>query len=259
MKKNALIRQPAGLGDILWLQPIVLHLLDNGYEVHFPVADVYYQSIVDHIRLDRLHWWHVDRDFPFKNMYGPVGIRQTFENNSLFLYCGFDNLNIANCPIMLQKYAAFGMPICDWRKSVRITRNLEREKILIDRYGIDNRTLLINSTFGTPPHYNVKSEDMMKTGSEIWTNIAKKHGFKVLEMEYQTDVDNGFNLFDWIGAIEICAGIFSVETSLCYFADMYAPENSILYMFERKRKGIPRNYFKEVALVYRHPGWNYII
>ena len=39
--KKALINQPAGLGDILLIQPMVDDLLNRGYEVFHPVADVY--------------------------------------------------------------------------------------------------------------------------------------------------------------------------------------------------------------------------
>ena len=39
------INQPGGLGDIIWIQPIVDHMIDRGYEVIYPVKGVYYEML----------------------------------------------------------------------------------------------------------------------------------------------------------------------------------------------------------------------
>ena len=43
--KKCVIYQPVGLGDILWVQPIVDKYLSEGYEVHFPVSELYYEMV----------------------------------------------------------------------------------------------------------------------------------------------------------------------------------------------------------------------
>jgi hypothetical protein len=75
-------------------------------------------------------------------------------------------------------------------------------------------------------------------------------------MNIEEDKKNGFNLFDWVGAIELASEIHTVETSFCYLVDKYA-RTDVLHMYEKRTEKESNTYYANVNLVYRNPNWIY--
>lgn len=241
MSKKCLIWQPAGLGDILWLQPIVTSLLQQGYEVHHPVCDLYLEAVRKHMPREGVTWHAESDNFPLKELYGAAGHQE--RNGDLYL--GMNGVHGPNCPVMVAKYNSVGMPLVDWRRHVSIVRDEAKEKALCNLFGITEKSHLINRKFGTPP--NTKDANLPAFAGEV------------VEVDIEKSCQGGFDIFDWIGPISICDKFSSVETALTYFADMYAKPTCQLNMFARRAAGEASNYFTNTPTTYRNGNWTFFV
>jgi hypothetical protein len=243
--KNCLIYQPCGLGDLIWIQPIVDKFIDQGYSVYLPVIELYYDMLKRHVEKPNLIWVRETEDFPMKPNYG--GHVPLADENNVYVPLSFSNYYLKNCSVMISKYYFTGTPITNWHKSINIKRDLNREKQLMESYNIDisKPYTIFNMTYGTPPNHVVRETKMAPT-----TDI-------VINMNFEKDKANGFTLFDWIGAIEQASEIHTVETSLCYLVDMYAKSDK-LFMYEKRREQESPTYYNLVNLVYRNANWSYL-
>jgi hypothetical protein len=237
--KPCLIYQPLGLGDIFWLQPIVDFLIKNDYEVYYPVNDLYYNEVSKRIQKKNLIWTKEDDYFPLKEHYGKITTHQSIDG--LYLPFGFADRYFQNAPIMATKYYFINFPISDWRKSVDIKRDKEKEQELIKKYDLIGEYVLVNRFFGSNP---------------IERDIKIETNKKVHVMSYKDSVDNGFSIFDWIGAIENASEIHTVETSFCYLVDKYAKTEN-LNMYEKRLTNQQNDYYRNVGLVYKNSNWKY--
>jgi len=243
--KNCLIYQPCGLGDIIWLQPMVDKLISDGYKVYYPVIDLYYNMLTEQMPKENLIWLKENENFPMKTFYGTHIPRN--DANNLYLPISFANYYLTNCSVMISKYYYMNMPITNWHKNVNIIRNKKREDELIDFYGIDVHKpfALVNMTYGTPPNH-VTRNMVMSSDTE-----------QLVYMSFEKDKEKGFTLFDWIGVIEKANEIHTVETALCYLVDMFAKTDKI-FMYEKRRENEQHTYYSLVNLVYRNPNWSYL-
>jgi hypothetical protein len=238
--KTCLINQPLGLGDILWVQPIVDHYINNGYTVVYPVGDPYFDIVFSYIKKDNLQWVRESDDFPLKFLYGMANKIELGED----IYLPLTNAQSHNSlSLMIGKYFFAGLPVTDYRDSYKINRDYKREKLLMDTYGLYDDFIIVNEVYGTFPH--TKKHDI---------NIQSDS--KVHIMSIQQDIDNNFHIFDWIGALENAKEIHTVGTSICYLIDKYCNENEI-HLYERRTLDEPRTYNREVEGVYRNPRWIY--
>jgi len=237
--KTCLIYQPVGLGDILWIQKIVDVIISDGYDVYFPVEDVYFDMVSSSIKKKNLHWKKPSEDFPLKQYYGNPSVYQS--DTEFYLPISFADRYSPTCPVMISKYYFLNIPISDYRKHFDIQRKYEREFRLLEKYNLKNEFILVNQSFGTNPKLRKFN---------ISTN--KKIHF----MNIEEDKNNGFNLFDWIGAIEIASEIHTVETSFCYLVDKYAKTDA-LHMYEKRTEQDSNTYYNNICLVYRNSNWIY--
>lgn len=243
--KNCLIYQPCGLGDIIWLQPIVDKFIKLGYTVHFPVIDLYYEMLKNQLCKNNLIWHKETDDFPFKNFYGTQKVME--DQNNLYLPLSFANYYLNNCSTMISKYYFTNTPVTNWHNSFDIKRNYDKEQKLIEVYGIDitKPYSLINMVYGTPPNHRSRT-----TQINLNTN-------KIVSMSFEKDQEHDFNLFDWIGVIEKAHEIHTVETSICYLIDKYATTKN-LFMYEKRHEQEPPTYYRLTNLVYRNSNWSYL-
>jgi hypothetical protein len=239
MKKTCLIYQPLGLGDIIWLMPIVDVLINDDYEVYYPVDDRYYDIVSQYIKKQNLFWVKESDEFPLKKYYGYVNVVD--ESDKLYLPFRYADRYFPNCSIMISKYYFMSIPIRDWRKSFELTRNYEREHKLIETYDLKGDYILVNKSFGT---------EYQNRELNILTDK------KVYFMDIELDKKNGFHLFDWIGALENASEVHTVETSLCFLVDKYCLNNEI-YIYEKRKEGEENTFFKHINLVFRNPNWSY--
>jgi hypothetical protein len=238
--KTCLINQPLGLGDILWVQPIVDHYINDGYNVIYPVGDSYYDIVSKYIHKNNLNWVRESDDFPMKFLYGMTDKVELGED----LYVPLTHAQAHNnLSLMIGKYEFAGVPITDYRDAYEINRNYKREQLLIDTYHLMNDFIIVNEFYGTFPH--TKRHEI-----KLDTNV------KIHVMSVQQDIDNGFHVFDWIGALQKAQEVHSVGTSICYMMDKYCTDNEI-HLYERRTIEEPRTYNQEVEGVYRNPRWIY--
>lgn len=239
MNKTCLIYQPLGLGDIFWVQQIVDTIINDGYTVYYPVGEVYYEIVSKYITKKNLIWVKETDDFPLKEYYGQINVHQN--NNELYLPLSYADRYIPNASVMASKYYFLAVPIGDYRKHFKINRNYERENKLIEKYGLFDDYILVNNSFGT---------EAQKRDIEIQSDL------KVHYMDIEQDRNNGFNIFDWIMALENAQEVHTVETSLCYLIDKYCLNNKI-HMYEKRTSSQPNTYYNNVNLVYRNSNWVY--
>jgi len=239
MNKTCLIYQPLGLGDIFWVQQIIDTIITDGYLVYYPVGEVYYEIVSKYITKKNLVWVRETDDFPLKEHYGQINVHQN--SNELYLPLSYADKYIPNSSVMASKYYFLSIPIGDYRKHFKINRNYERENKLIQEYGLFDDYILVNNSFGT----EAQKRDMV-----IQSNL------KVHYMDIEQDRNNGFNIFDWIMALENAQEIHTVETSLCYLIDKYCLNNKI-HMYEKRTSSQPNTYYNNVNLVYRNSNWVY--
>ncbi len=238
--KTCLIYQPLGLGDIIWVQPILDVIIADGYTVYYPVSDVYYDIVSQYIIKNNLVWKKESENFPLKDHYKDINIFQT--NNQLYLPLSYADRYFPECSVMISKYYLLSIPIEDYRKHFEIFRNYEREKKLIDTYQLHSNYVLVNKSFGT--------ESKIRN-----IQLDTDPSIKIHTMSIDQDKKNGFHIFDWIGALENALEIHTVETSLCYLIDKYC--NNKLHMYEKRTQEESNTYYRNVALVYRNPNWIY--
>lgn len=236
---KCLIYQPVGLGDILWIQPIVDHFISIGYEVFYPVSNVYFEVVKKHIKKEKLHWVQETESFPLKEKYGQMQMH--ISDDEIYLPIGHADRYFSNAPIMATKYYLVNCPIVDWRKHVTISRDLDRENDLIKKYDLNAEFILLNNNYGTNP---------------IQRKIMIESNKKIHQINYQNSLENNFSIFDWIGAIEKAQSIHTVETSICYFVDMFAKSKD-LNMYEKRHESQPCDFYKNVGLVYKNENWKY--
>lgn len=237
---NCLIYQPLGLGDIFYVQPIVDHFISKGSTVYFPVSDIYFDLINEYIQpKENLIWVRESDDYPMKAFCGMSTIESV--GDDAYIPLTFADRHITNCGFMAAKYHWLGIPVTDWRNNFQIIRNPEREQKLIDTYELHGDYVLVNRAFGTNPRDREINFD-----TELPVHV----------MSMQQDKENGFHIFDWIGALENANIIHTVGTSICYLADKFCTDTE-LHIYERRDAWMPRTYHNEINLVYRNERWIY--
>lgn len=242
--KTCLIYQPCGIGDIIWIQPIVDRLINEGYNVIYPVIDLYYEMVNTQIKKSNLTWVKESDDFPLKEFYGKPELHNTGQN--LYLPISFADRYIPRCSIMISKYYFTNTPITNWHKNIDILRNRQRESKVYDIYNIDKTKpySIINMAYGTPPNHVTRN-----------ININLQTNQKVV-MSCELDQRNDIRLFDWLDVIENAYEIHTVETSICFLADKYAKTDK-LFMYERIRDGSPPLFYGLTNKLYRNGNWTY--
>jgi len=244
--KNCLIHQPAGIGDILWVQPIVDRIISSNFIVYYPVINLYYDMVKNTIKKNNLVWVSENDNFPLKKYYSSN--KPFSEKDDIYIPLSSSYMYAPNCSVMISKYFYTQTPISNWHKSSNIERNKNREDKVFEAYNIDKTKpfSLVNMSYGTPPNSIKRSIPLnLKTNNYI-------------EMNFDLDQKYGINLFDWIGVIESAFEIFTVETSTCFLADKYA-KTERLFMYERKPDNTPPIFYNLTNKLYRNPNWTYEI
>ena len=82
LDKQCLIKQPAGLGDIILCQKIADTIIKRGYKIIWPVIDQYYDTLTKHMQKEGITYFKEKDDFPLKELYNspynvPVTIKET--------------------------------------------------------------------------------------------------------------------------------------------------------------------------------------
>jgi hypothetical protein len=216
--KICIIRQPAGLGDILFTYKIAKKIIETKKAdiIYWPV-DTQYSYLNNYLRDTNIIFVDETNDFPFKDVY----LKDAFNiiNTPELLYIPLqraDNIMpyndiTVNHP-MYCKYELVGLDFNDWCSYVNICRDFVREEKLEKFINIDISNFnLVNKVFGTPP----------------FTQISKpipdiKDSIEITQLGFD-------NPFDWCGLLDQAEQVHTVDTSFCYILAFLNKTNVTVY------------------------------
>lgn len=217
--KVCLIKQHAGLGDILYTLKIARHMLDKGYHIIWPVIREY-SFLSDYIKIKNLVFIDENKSFPYKDVYVrgvPVPPREDF----IFLPLQTADRLHPNISIIESKYALINLSHENWPDYVELTRNKEKEEDLFYRVlGLkDNEEYtFVNSIYGSPPN------------SKELSGINYPPTKKVVQLKY---ID-GYNPFDWGLVLENSKSIYTVDTCFIVIMEKLNIKTNDLHMYSRR-------------------------
>lgn len=237
MKDICIIKQPAGLGDILYTLKIAALILEKkkAKKIIWPVNSVY-NYINEYIDTSNIYFVDERSNFEGKHIYNSDIRGINIVDNILMV-----NLHRADEVIptsndnkpMYCKYELVELDYKDWHNFVKIKRNYKREKKLEDYINNPKRPFkLVNRIFCTYPDIQI---------SPIPT---QENEVQIIKTEFD-------NIFDWCGLMEMCSELHTVETSFCYLARLLNLENVYIY---------PRNHdtnFKYISQIFPE-SWKYV-
>ena len=237
--RRCLIKQPAGLGDIIFCQKIADTFINNGYIVHWPVIDEYYKAISEHMKKEGIVYCKQADDYPLKKHYETTATKPImFSNGDAFLPLVRADLHYPNQSVLHSKYKILNLEHHGWQDHFKFVRNKEREAALFyDVLGIrdGDRYSLVNLRYGSPPCVT-----------------KKKITFDLDCDKIEMSMENGYTIFDWCKVIENASQIYCVDTSLFYIIDMLDLAATRL---EAYSKFDPANYI-HIEGLFNKP-WNY--
>jgi hypothetical protein len=202
---KVIINQPFGIGDILFISPLVKEL--DIEQAIWPVTDHYY-------------WVKDYLDIP----------NVTFVKESNFVLNDFRS-NFTEIPFriaehivpgsqdcMEAKYRLLGADLELWR-TLTFERNLKRELSLKEHLsiGFEEEFIFINNNFASPEH-------------NYTTDIQVQAGRRVITQQYI----EGFTLLDWCGVLEQAAEIHTVSTALFFVLEALNLKGKELHLYPRK-------------------------
>tara|TARA_R110001592_G_scaffold2663_2_gene15303 strand:- start:11360 stop:12133 length:774 start_codon:yes stop_codon:yes gene_type:complete len=234
MSKVALIRQPAGLGDIFWLQPLVDHIASRGFTVIYPLCDHYYDMFSSSIVTNNSNFVREsDLDGKLLDTYSQTDhiIEDDFE------YYPFDCITDPTAKGFRDEYSSFsalerkyvyyrdinpdGTAVePNWKDCIKIQRDFSREKIYEDFCEISSTDeyVWVNRVFGTPPGVVYRDIDLPE-------NIKIVENLSLME-----------NIFDVCGVLEKAKSIHTVETSFSWIIELLGIESD-LNLYPRINRG----------------------
>lgn len=214
--KTCLVRQPAGLGDILFCMKIAYALSERFDSVIWPLIP-HYSWLPNYISYPKNVNMNLTTDDKFE-------MKQTFQSNEFkeiwlgadFYYLPLElaSKNFPNCLIMNSKYNLAGVDGSDWRDYLEIHRHLNREQAIMDK--MPPKYNLICDTFATPPH-------------TITLKIDPKNEFPNVRMWME-----GSTPFDWMGAIENAESLHFADTVYSYIVEKCNLKTDKLFLYPRK-------------------------
>jgi hypothetical protein len=199
---KVIINQPFGVGDILFLSPLV-KLLDIE-EAIWPIVDHYYW-IKDYIQINNLTFI---KQSEFKHIEGYSEI--PFQHAHSIVPQAED--------CMQAKYILLEADPELWR-TISFNRNKEKEKQLKQHLNISvkEKFIFVNNNFAGP-EFNYK------------VDIKPQTDLKIIYQEYI----EGFTLLDWCGVMEQASEIHTVSTALFFVIEALNLEKISLHLYPRK-------------------------
>lgn len=201
---KVIINQPFGIGDILFLSPLIKQL-DIEHAV-WPIVDHYYW-VNDYIKIDNL-------SFVKQSTFNPLYYADY--NEIPLQHAHYLVPEAQDC--MQAKYMLLNADPESWR-ALTFNRNKEKENQLKQylNININDKFIFANNNFAGP-EYNYK------------VDIKPQTDLKIIYQEYI----KGFTLLDWCGVLEQAEEIHTVSTSLFFVIEALNLEKTPLHLYPRK-------------------------
>lgn len=213
-KKDIIFNQYFGIGDIIFIEPIMRSFFQRGHKVVLPVLKKYmdiqpyfpYITIVDKDDLN------IDYDckkvvVAEEHVVYPVRWSMEYFNDVLV-------------NTMRNKYKMFDIDLEVWRSTTWL-RHRWKENKLIKHLGLNTKEeyILVNNNF--------YSFDNKVRKFELDSKL------NVIQMEF---ID-GYNLFDWCTIIENATEIHTVNTSIIFLIEILELKAREIHLYSRNAKG----------------------
>ena len=223
--KYVLINQPAGLGDIFYLQKAAKLLEFNDYKIIWPVIKEF-EYVKDYLKYKNITFVNKEHDFLFKDLYE--------QNHKQITEHAVGDDTVLVLPLVhslpKNKYSSLNLTDKDWQTHFSFERNHEREQQLKEKYGIKDgeEFIFINNIFASPPDMITRDIPISTDKKIIYNNGEPCH------------------VFDFCWLFENASELHLVESSFCYFIEVLDTKGK-LFMYSRKING--RN---------QHPNFDYV-
>lgn len=212
--KGVIINQFQGLGDLLFIEPIMQHYHDKGYKVIVPVNDdyIWLQEYIPYVEFKKKSEFEIDYEYfgftkMFKSEYIPLRFSTPLLRN-MEPHSG-DNKE----HFMLDKYRLLELPLDMWRQ-LKWRRDEEKENRLFNFLGLheDSEYTFVNEYYGG----GFQKIDIPVTGKRVYLT---KH--------------EGYTLLDWAKVIENARHIKTVETSILYMIEVLNLKAETMKLYSR--------------------------
>lgn len=212
--KPCIIKQPAGVGDVFFLQKIAHMYRHSGHEIIWPLCDniFWISEYISDITWYKLSEWMMDSRSKIFNYAG-------FVDNEEFVYidCSTADRTFNTDPtrIMSAKFGLVGFDHTDWGNYFKFNRKKDKE----DELYYDVLGLKDNSEYSY-------------VNDIVHTDIRKTGRLSNIEYEYPV-VDNriveGFTLFDWSKVLINAKEIHTIPTAVCFIVDVIDTKAKVFY------------------------------
>ena len=218
---SCLIKQPAGLGDIIFCQKIADLCIQNKHDVWWPIIDAYYDDVKKYLGRDGINYCRESEDFPLREYYFSQFTQPCVETETKNIYLPLQHADIMfpNDSILKSKYKMAGLTCDDWANFVELHRDKDKEERLysdILKLEPSEEYSLVNCWYGSLP-----------TPLKKEMNITGDH--RVVEMR----VIDEYSIFDWAGVIEKASAIYSVDTVINYIIEKVNPKAEKYELYSR--------------------------
>lgn len=236
--KTCLIRQPAGLGDILMCLKIASVFSNRGYEIVWPITNLYLY-INDYLDIN-FKFISNDSDFEGKKLFIENSKIPIESDNFIYLPLQ-DASHIVGDSVMSAKYRLCNILMDDYLDYIVIKRNKERENFLFDQIvnTVGTTYTLLNINYATPPEGRIHLPKINKTINNPIINMS---------------ILKDSHIFDWCKLIEDCQEFHTVGTSITFITEKLQ-EKGTLFMY--KRPEMDYNTFMSERNLFKK-NWNFI-
>lgn len=213
-KTGFIINQFLGLGDILYLVPLIRHWMELGHDVIWPIADEYFdikRHFPDIQFCKKSDWPRVPYEVPHETMhrwqYGVYQVNPLRWNRSL-----------RHEDAMTTKYTMYGLDANMWR-SLTWERDYSRESALKELLQIEGDYVFISQEYG-----NVTDGGAAAKLIEVPDGLQKVYSSRL----------DGFTLLDWSGIIENAKEIHAVSSSCIYLFETLQLKAEQIHLYSRR-------------------------
>jgi hypothetical protein len=232
--KTAIMKQPAGIGDILFCQKIAT-MLQQKYDVVWPIIPQYLgiKPYLPHINFVDINSSFAHRDFYFSCPKG-----QIIENDNCVII-GTDGTLIEDSGVMVSKYKLVGLDHTDWVDYIKLNRNTVKEDELfytVLQLKDGEEYIVINDTTGSLGHE-----------SETKWVIPHPADKKVIKLQ----LFGGFEIFDWCKVFERCSEFHIIDTSISYIIEKINTTEKVYKMYHRSNSDDKD--FKDFTKLHKKP------
>jgi hypothetical protein len=217
--KPCIIKQPAGVGDVFFLQKIAHTYRQKGHEIIWPLRDdiVWIADYIPDVTWCKLSEWSQG---PYGKLFNYGGFAETEEFIYIDASTADRTFNTDPTRIMSAKFGLVGLDHKDWAQYFKFTRNREKERELYhDVLGIKEDYVYVN---------DITHTDLRKTSSLA----TQKYDYPVIENR----IVEGFTLLDWTMVLENAKEIHTVPTAVCFIVDVIDTEAEVFYYPNSERQ-----------------------